>query len=251
MQAATERMGFYRISAGAGIVGGILAVVFNLAHPRTSDIVQGGRGELELIAGSDIWRLDHIMLGLATALIFIGVIGIGLSMVSTAGDTWARAWLIFTSVSVAVLLVTIALDGGPMKSLADQWAGSGKDAGSFLAANVLMEITSGLLGASIAMMFGVAPLMLGMAVLSGGGYPKVLGQISIAGGVLGLVDAFILALSGFTKLSILVLFPITSVLSTIVLLWASWELWKKQASLGPTAGTKTATTTETTVTPGL
>lgn len=251
MQAATERMGFYRISAGAGIVGGILAVVFNLLHPRSSDAIQSARGELAMIADSGIWRLDHIMLGLATALIFIGVIGIGLSMFGTAADAWARAWLIFTSVSVTLLLVTIALDGSPIKGLADQWAAGGKDAGLLASATVLVEITSGLLGASIAMMFGLAPLMLGMAVLSGGGYPKVLGQISIAAGAVGLLDALLLAFSGFSKLSILVLFPITSVLSTIVLLWASWELWKSHASLGPTAGTKTVTTTETTVTPGL
>lgn len=248
MQAKPMQMSFYRVSAGAGILGGALAVVFNLLHPRSSDMIESARGELALIADSGIWRLDHIMLGLATALIFIGVIGIGLSMFGTAADTWARAWLIFSSVSVTLVLVTIALDGGPIKSLADSWAAGGKDAGLLAAATVLVKITSGLLGASVAMLFGLAPLMLGIAVLSGGGYPKMLGQVSIAAGALGLLDAFILAFSGFSKLSILVLFPIASVLTTIVLGWASWELWKKNAL--PRAGTA-GTRTEPSVTPGL
>ncbi|MEA2451792.1 MAG: hypothetical protein QOG04_502 [Actinomycetota bacterium] len=247
MQVATERLNFYRISAASGMLGGVLAVVFNLLHPRSNDIVQGGRGELELIAGSDIWRLDHVMLGLGTALIFIGIIGVALSMFGTSADTWARAWLIFTTVAASILLVTLALDGGPMKTLADQWANGGKDAGAFAAANALMEINSGLLGASIALLFGVAPLLLGMAVMSGGGYPKALGQVALVGGALGLLDALLLAFQGFTKLSVLILFPITSVLSTIVLTWAAWELWTKNQPIRTT----TAARTDPPVTPGL
>lgn len=246
MQAATDRLSFFRVSAGAGLLGGVLAVVFNLLHPRSNDIIQGGRGELEAIAGSDMWRLIHIVLGLATAMIFIGVIGIALSMFGTRADTWARAWLIFSTVAVTILLVTLALDGGPMKNLADQWADGGKDAGQFLAATTLMEMNSALLGASIAMLFGVAPLLFGMAVMSGGGYPKALGQVAFAGGAIGLVDALVLAFQGFSKLSIAILFPITSLVATIVLAWAAWELWKKNEPVRTTT-----TRTDTPVTPGL
>src|SRR5919106_501567 len=58
---------FMRVGAGALVVGTVLAFVFNLIHPRSSDALDSTRGELELVAGSDIWLFDRMMLEVADA----------------------------------------------------------------------------------------------------------------------------------------------------------------------------------------
>jgi hypothetical protein len=171
-------------------------------------------------------------------------------MGGSQGELWARTWLMFTSVSSAVLLVLLAIDGTAIKALADLWASSGNDGGAFAAAMALEEVSTALFGAATAMFFGVSPLLLGMAVLTSGIYPKVLGQVAFAAGSLGLLTALLFALQGLTKLNSVYLFPVASLLGTIVLMWAGWELWKKHSSVGAT-GSTTVAKTETPVTPGL
>ena len=244
MQATSTQFDFYRWGAASAMLGAVLGVIFNLLHPRPDAVTP--RAELQMIADSDIWRFDHIMLGVATVFLFIGIIAIGLSMFGTAADIWARAWLIFSAVSTSVLLVLIALDGTAAKAVATRWAESGNDPAIFASAEMFVSITLALLGVSIGLVFGVAPLLLGMAILSGGGYPKVMGQVSLVAGALGLIDALILAISGISAFALNVLFPIASVLFTIVLFWAGWELWKRSVPTGRTVDVTERTAERTT-----
>jgi hypothetical protein len=252
MQERPTQTDFYRLGALATLVGGALAIIFNLVHPRASGALGDAQTELKLVAGSDIWRLDHVMLGLAVVIISFGVIALALSMGGGQGDTWVRAWLLFSVLSSAVLLVLLALDGTAIKSVADEWAASGNDLASFRAAAVLVEVNGALLGASIALSFGISPLLFGMAVFASGTYPARIGQVSIVAGGLGLVTSLWLALAGFASFPLNILFPLASLLYTVVLMWAGWLLWKNNATVGGPANRSTVTPTEdTTVTPGL
>ena len=251
MQQRPTQSDFYQLGAGAVLIGGFLAIIFNLLHPRHSEALSNTRAELKMIAESDIWTLVHIMLGIAVAIIAVGVIAIALSMFGTQGDAWARAWLIFSAASTAVLMVLLALDGTAIKSLADDWAKAGNDPAVFSAAKALVEINGGLLRVSILVQFGISPLLFGMAVWASGSYPKAIAQASLSAGAVGVIAALWISAAGYSTVPLNILFPIASLLYTIVLMWAGWQLWQTHATLGPSGGTTTVTRTETTITPGL
>ena len=251
MQQRPTQSDFYRLGAGAVLIGGVLAIVFNLLHPRTSGALSNTRAELKMVAESDIWKLDHIMLGIAVAVISVGVIAIALSMFGTQGDAWARAWLIFSAVSTGVVIVLLAIDGTAIKSLADDWAKSGDDPAAFSAAKAVVEINGALLRTSILLQFGLSPLLFGMAVWASGTYPKAIAQAAFGAGAVGITAGLWIAAAGYSNIPLNILFPIASLLYTILLMWAGWHLWQTHATLGSSGGTTTPTRTETTITPGL
>lgn len=253
MQARPMQTDFFKWGGAAALVGGALGIIFNLLHPRTTENVGNSRAHLQMVADSDMWRLVHLGLALAVALGLIGIIAIALSMAGSPGDVWARGWLIFAAVSSAVMLILLAIDGTAIKALADRWAGSPNDPGVFAGALAVEKISISLFGAGAALFFGVSPILLAMAVFSSGVYPKALGQASLVAGGLGLLTALLLAIQGLTALSATYLFPIASLIGTVVLMWAGWELWKNHSTVGVTPGTTstTVTHTEKTVTPGL
>jgi hypothetical protein len=251
MQARPVQTDFFRIGALSTLVGGALAIVFNLLHPRSSGALSDAREELELVANSDIWRFDHLMLGLAVVLIYLGVIAISMSMWSSTGEAWARAWLIFGAVSTALLLVLLALDGSAIKHLADEWVAGGSQQGGLAAASVLVGINASLLEASVALSFGITPLLFGMAILGGDRYPKAVGQMSVAAGAVGLFTATWFAVDGISNVPLNFLFPLASLLYTIAIMWAAWELFNSGTTPTVRREKKSMTRAETPITPGL
>ena len=241
---------YFRWGGLAAMVAGGLGVVLNLLHPRSTENVASTRAHLELIADSDIWKFDHAGLAVAIAIGVLGIIAIGLSMMGTEGELWARTWLLFTVVSSAVLLIVIAIDGAALKDAADRWAESGDEAGAFAAAAGIERLSTAVFTVAVLMYFGMSPLLLGMAVLASGSYPKVLGQSSLGAGGLGVLAALLMWIQGTTVFNTIFLFSIASLLSTIVLIWAGWELFKRSGSVRRTT-TATTTKIETPVTPGL
>lgn len=158
---------FYRVGAGAAMLGGVVGVVFNILHPRDTDAFDSAEAELQMIADSGIWRWDHLLLGFAVAVGFVGLVAIGLSMFGGAGDAWARATVIFGALASAVALVSLALDGTAIKSLADQWAAG--DEAVTGAAIAMVEMNQALFGATIALLIGVTPWLFGGALIASDG----------------------------------------------------------------------------------
>jgi hypothetical protein len=249
MQARPTQRDFFRWGGLAAVLAGALGIVLNLLHPRTTENVGNVRSHLEMIAGSDVWKLDHAGLAIAVGIGLLGVIAIALSMAGTGGDLWARAWLTFTVGASAVLLVFLAVDGSAIKGVADRWASGGDDPGSFAAAAGIEGLAGSLFALSVFLYFGIAPLLLGMAVLTSGVYPKALAQVSMTAGALGIITALLMWIQGTTLLNSVFLFSIASLLATITLIWAGWAQWKSNGALGATA--PTTTRTDPPVTPGL
>jgi hypothetical protein len=232
---------FYRVGAGAGMLGAALGIVFNVLHPRDGDALDSARAELQMIADSGIWKLDHVMLALAVVIGFVGIMAIGFSMANTPGELWARAAVVFGAVSTAVGVVLIAIDGVALKALADQWAGG--DDSILPAATAVVEMNSAWFWALMATFFGITPLLVGEAVLASGVYPRNLGYVELAGGALALVAALIIAIDGLSTLTAMIMFPIASIAHTVVLFILSWTLWNRAASMVTVTTTTTATTT--------
>ena len=231
---------FYRVGAGAGMVGAALGIVFNILHPRDSDAFDSAAAELQLVADSDIWKFDHVVLFWAVLIGFVGVMAIGFSMANTAGELWARAAVVFAGVSTAVGTVLLAIDGAAIHALANQAAG---DESLLSGALAVVEVNTALFAALIATFFGITPLLFGEAFLASGTYSKNLGYIELLGGALGILTAVIIAFDGLSTLTAMVMFPIASLLHTLVLFLASWTLWKRAPTMGTVTTTPTTTTT--------
>lgn len=223
-----QQPNFYRVGAGAAMLGAVVGLIFNLLHPRNSDALTDINAELQMVADSGIWRWDHIGLGFAVAIGFIGFVAINFSMFNGPSDLWARAATIFGALSAAVILGLLALDGTVLKTVADKVVGG--DDSLLGAATVLVETTTALLGASIALFFGITPLLFGEALLGSGTYGKNLGYAELLGGALGLLTALLLAIGGLSMLAIFG-FLIASLLHTVVLFLAGYSLWQRSETV--------------------
>jgi hypothetical protein len=219
---------FYRIGAGAAIIGAILAIVFNILHPRPSGDPGDTEAHLRLVADSDIWLVDHIALGIAILLTTLGLITI-LRSVEADGEAawaWSRLAIVAALISASFGMAVIAVDGLGLKAAADSWASSQDKAGALLAAGTAEEIAVGLFTWLIIAQFGALPLLAGMA-LSNSSYPKWLGTVALLAGALGLVTGLVQAFSGLTTATATIMFPIASIAFTVVTLVAAINLWRR------------------------
>ena len=226
---------FMRVGAGALVVGTVLAFVFNLIHPRSSNALDSTRGELELVAGSDIWLFDHMMLGVSAALVLLGLVAFASSMRGGNGDLWARAALVAGVAGVVVIWITVVVDGMASKEVADAWAQSPDDPALLAAGEAVVQISLALFTAVIGASFGVTPIVFGMAILASGVYARGFGWVSIAAGGLGFVTAMIQFLAGPSDLTAAVLFPIASLSFTLVGFVLGVQLWRRSEAPAPTA----------------
>lgn len=205
-----------RLGAVAAMVGAVIAIVFNLLHPLGEEYTAA---EEVRLTGEGIWAFDHYMLGWAVGLALLAFIVIGRSFTGEPSASWGRVALIFAIGSVAILFVTLAIDGFALKEAAEV-------SGSEVAEGVAY-VTGGLFLASIGSFFGVTPLAYGAAVLTGDDYPGWLGWVSILAGVLGLITGTIVFFAGQSGLTVKVLFPASSVLFTLWIGVMGYLLWRK------------------------
>lgn len=235
-----QQLSFHRVGAGAAMLGAALGIVFNLLHPRNSEAFESAETELQMIADSGIWRLDHLMLLLSVAIGFVGFIAIAISMANTPGEVWARVAIVFGAAGAGLALVLLALDGFSIKDLADRWAG-GDDA-ILPAATAMVETNLALLAATFIVFFGLTPLLFGEALLTSAIYSKTLAYLEMLAGGGGLLTGLLLATETGMGFAGTILLPLSALVHTIVLFVLGWRLWQKSA-VGVSAAAPVTTAT--------
>ena len=205
----------------SAMVGAALGLVFNLLHPRPDSFTI--QAELDLVAGSDIWLFDHFMLAWSLAFALVGLVAIGWSFEGPVAQSWGRIATASAIGSIAVAYIALAIDGMAMKEVADQAAkGPEAQAAAEAVAHVSFALFTGVIGS----LFGVTPLLFGIAGLVGNAYPRNLAYLALAGGLVGLLAASIQYLSGPTALTLNVLLLIASLAYTVWLFMMGLRLWK-------------------------
>lgn len=213
-----------RLGAGAAMLGAVIAVVFNLLHPRSGDVGSAAE-EVRLATEEGIWRLDHYMLAWTSALLLFALVVIARSFRDEPGASWSRVGYAFGIVSIATLFMTLVVDGFALSEAGD--------AGDAVVAEAVAYVAGGLFLATIGSLFGVTPIVFGGAVLAGDDYPKWLGWWAIVAGIVGLVAATIIFFNGFSSFTTNVLFPIASLLFTVWVGVVGYMLWQKtEAAVG-------------------
>jgi hypothetical protein len=218
-----------RLGGACAVAGGVLGVVLNLIHPRTSDI-GATEVELRLIEENGRWLAVHAGILVALVIAFLGLVAIAVSMYGERG-LWARVALYSAIASAPVAIISVAIDGIAMKEIADAWADAPDRV--FAAADAVGQLNVAAFDGLIISLFGMTPIFAGIALAGSSLYPRWIGILSVVGGVIGLIAGFTQALTGLEPLTANVLFPLASLAFTIVLITAGLTLWQKASAPTP------------------
>lgn len=210
-----------RVGAVAGMLAALLGLVFNLIHPRSSSFTY--QSEADLVHDSSIWLFDHYMLAIAILLGFVGYLAIAWSFDTEPSRSWGRLGSAVVIVSVSIAFLTLAHDGMAHKMILDE----GIHREGYLA---FFETNGALFNTVIGTLFGITPIVLGVAILTGDEYAGWVGWLGIIAGIVGFVDATIQWFGGFSSFSVNVLYLIASLIGTIFLFLASFQLMQRTAS---------------------
>jgi hypothetical protein len=201
------------------MLGAVLAIVFNILHPRSSDV--GVAATAALARDEGIWELDHYILGWTVGLALLAFIVIAQSMSGEPSHSWASVALWFSIGSSALLFVAITIDGFAIAQAAET---------SPELAETMAHVGQGVFVAAVGSFFGLLPVLFGLAVLTGDDYPSWLGWLAVGSGLLGVVTSTMIFFDGVTETSGNVLFPITSVAFTVWIGSMSYLLWQKNGT---------------------
>jgi ABC-type multidrug transport system fused ATPase/permease subunit len=207
---------FSRIGAFCAIIGSVAAAVGNILHPVTprDDPV----GVARVIAESDAWTLIHIVIILGLILMFLGLVAIGYTIRTGAGEALARLGVFAAAVGTTLGIATVILDGVGAKQLADQWSAAPEStkalALSLVSANETTNFAlAGMFNLSFA---GVPFILLGLAVALSGVYPRWLGWLAAFAGLGSVAAGLVQAFTGRPTVATLVL---TIIGPTVISLW--------------------------------
>jgi hypothetical protein len=213
---AETRYWLLRIGAVGAILGSLCAAVGNVLHPVTPR--DDPEGVARVIADSSAWTLIHVVIVIGIILMLAGLIGIRHSIDGGIAEGLARLAVSAATVGVTIGIVTVILDGVSAKQLADQWASAPESAKavalSAVSANETVNFAlAGLFNLSFA---GVPFLLLGLAVVLGGAYPRWLGWTAVFAGVGSIAAGLVQMFTGEPTVTSLVL---TIIGPTVISLW--------------------------------
>lgn len=201
----------FRVGGWAAIIGGILAVVVNVLAPRpAADDLGDPTALLDVVATTSAWELIQIGVVVALLIILAGFYAVTESVKDAPASAWARfglgAAVIGTTIGVAAFAINASF-------------GQAVDAVGVDALASAAVISGGLFNAWVITFFGLAALLYGLALAASSEYPSWLGWVTVLAGLVGLATGFIDAFAGATEVSTFVLFPISSGLLTLVIIY--------------------------------
>lgn len=230
-----------RVGAIAAMVGAVIAVVFNLLHrtpvslgdhlfaPRSEEF--GAAEAVRLATEEGIWALDHYMLAWFLGLALFALVVVSRSFTGEPSVSWGRIARPFAVSASAVAFIGIVLDGWAITEAGEQVGGD--------VAMAVAYVSEALFIATIGALFGVTPLLYGIAVLSGDDYPSWLGWVAVIAGLVSIVAGSIIWFDGLSNFP-MVLFLISSIVFTAWIGLMGWRLWQKSSALAPAAARTSA-----------
>ncbi len=206
----------FAIGGVAAIVGSLMGMVGNLVHPATP--VNDPEGVARVIAESGGWTLIHLTIIVGILLMLGGLVALHHSLREGVAGALARFGLAAAVAGIAIGLVLVILDGVAAKQLADGWARAPQDEKTTALRIVLANET---INFAIASLFnivfaGATFILFGLAVAFGGAYPRWLGWVAVAAGVLSVGAGLLQAFTGEPTTASFIL---TVIGPTVITLW--------------------------------
>lgn len=197
------------IAAFGGI---ILLVVGTYLHPMHADPNVPVAAFAEY-ANDPHWIASHLTQLFGVWLMSAVLVMLSGRMAGGPADMASRVGMAGAIASVAMAGALQAVDGIALKAMVDIWAAAPEEqrAALFPAVLAVRQIEVGL--ASIAsLLFGLTVSVYGIALLSERSFPKWLGWLGLAGGILIAIAGVIIAYTGFSPLAMLVNMPASALL---------------------------------------
>ncbi|MGH9258516.1 MAG: hypothetical protein ACRD08_01265, partial [Acidimicrobiales bacterium] len=174
---------------GLALLGGtLLLAAAGLFHPV---LVGDGAAQLGLIAATPAWRTIHLMLLLGIALVVAGLSGVAGRHVTGTGEQPARAALVLAVLGYGALAANVAFMTGAGTALASAYARGDSGITATQAVFVFdMLHPVGLVAQRFgAFVVGLSTSALGWAVVNVRVFPRTLGWVGVASGVIGVLAA--------------------------------------------------------------
>ena len=218
-----------RLGSWAAILGGVLAVVANLLHPRFTDADTPAE-TMQIVAASENWTPVHVAILISFLLITFGFFAFARSMKAGPAEGWSRVALGALVLSAPVALVTALVDGYVMKEVAGAVAAGGAAAAS---AGIATAHLSWALFMGLNILFlGITPIAYGVAAANDGGYPAWMGWVAVVvGGVSALNGTF--GLLAGASATFYLIFTAASAILTLWVIAAGILLGRRAAAPAP------------------
>jgi hypothetical protein len=215
--------------------GGLLTFVGNIFHPREPGQLDSAANLFAVVISDEMWTADHFVIAIGLALLLHGFYGLTQSIRSEPGATWARfAWHMAIP-GVVFGLALMLTEAVAMSSLARAWAShSGDEKDLVLAAgNAVFELSLTFSVGGMLFLFGVAPLLYGVAMLRSTEHRGWIAWIGILFGLIGSAAAGIQVMSGSSWLAFNLLFPIAAIAITLWMIYLGFRMWRMASRAMP------------------
>ena len=220
---------YLRMGGAMAVLGGVLALVGNVLHPRWSDV-----DDVELytnIADSGIWKADHLILVVALIFTTAGIVAVARALEGGDGDALARYGLLATVIGGSVAIANISVDGYAMRAAAENFVDAIPQdrSGAFWAVNAVDNVSSAMFSVWTLVLLGVSPLLLGLAAIRSGRIAAWIGWAAVLGGVVS-GGVGLAGLADVDPDSLIIPFLVGSMLVTVWVLGAGWTVWQQASA---------------------
>ena len=225
MAADGNNASYYRWGAVAAGVGGVLALVGNLLAPRYNGL---DFENYRRLGASDRQTLAISLLLVAILLVTAGLAAVAQSLRSAnlSGPVENGRLAVLLGGTIAVAQFAIELYAYRQQARAFSGAGPGNEVSAFWATNSVDHVNAALFDVWTIVLLGIAPLLLGIAMLGFGRYPTYVALTGVAGGAVCICVGFVNLLKE-DQSSTQWPFLIGSLLVTVWVLAAAYQLWPR------------------------
>jgi hypothetical protein len=192
-QTMTNQTALRRIGAVSAILGAVVQVATGIGSSSGFGTVPAGAPAEVLLpaVANQPWLWTTVQLGFVLGPVFWLMAFVALSATLTQGQSGPLAKLAATTLGVgaAVHIVSSSINGFGVAALARSWgaASATEQADLVLMGNVLLTLLDGTWASSITLFHGFPFVLSGLAVVTSGRYPTLVGWLGFLGGLGSLI----------------------------------------------------------------
>jgi hypothetical protein len=195
------------VGGWAAVIGGLLAVVVNVLQPRNLD-----EPTAVTAVNTTAWELLQVGVMVVILLALLAFYVVTRTIEDSPAREWARIGLGATLMGSTLGIAQFSI----LATFGQSAAPEAMVSASF--------VEGGLFRVWVITFFGLAAVLYGLAFMMSAEYPTWLGWVALLAGVVGLVTGISDTLLGITDVSTFILFPITSGLTTLVIIYLGVRL---------------------------
>ncbi|MGQ0642924.1 MAG: hypothetical protein ACT4P6_19430 [Gemmatimonadaceae bacterium] len=230
-EAETGDRALFKIGGAMGVSGSLIAFVGNALHPRSTAYYGDPVAWLNHNTPSAIWFPSHVMILLGMVLLVGEFVAISRSLSGDRGHGVGTVALAHALIGSSLILVTLALDGLVVPKLSEAWridAVPSPDA--VLASSIFYHTIFNLFYLFQITLFGLSPLLFGVAMLLGKTHARWVGWAAVFVGGSVVITAIPSMLGVATEFLDAVVWTVTASLVSLWWLVTGVLLWRRASA---------------------